>query len=399
MGRTKKNTNTVELTPPRTRAAKAKDPDIVGQVTKNVVAEFDSRFSRIERAIEAMAGLDRDNNSPQPKKKRPSPAHTETPQPKKKARTERQTPIQEEPSVTFIEQDLHNRYKVPSDAGSAIEQHPPGAQAQHLTSQPDTPGVNVNNNKTWSTWLAGNVNMNPRKDTQTTLPLSVKDVNMTQELEDKVHDILNYTSTRIAKGNSNKTGEFPFQYVARGPEKRKATMNSLSLPEHIWGIICMIKDSAVSPAYKPALLDHIEQICDDCREYDWPSAVRRWSEEVFSLVSENRLEKGWLAKHDIQMLRLTISRDSTARLQQYKDLYPRSRQAPAATAVASDAFKGGPPCPDFNSTRGCPLPPGHVMHGKKMLHICTFCLMNSASTFPHPETFCRNKTRVNNAHF
>lgn len=399
MGRTKKNTNTVELTRPHTRASKAKDPDIVGQVTKNVTAEFDSRFARLERAIEAMAGLARDKDSPPNRRKRASPKGNEQAQSKKKPRVEKQVPVQDELSVSFIEPEMPKRNPVQSDARNTIEHVIPAAQPQRPVLQPETQGANVNNNKTWSTWLADNVTMNPSKDPQSALPLSVKDVTMIQELGSKVHDILNYTSTRIAKGNANKTGEFPFQYVSRGPEKCKATTNSLNLPKHIWGIICMIKDSAVPAAYKPALLDHIEQICDDCREYDWPSVVRRWSEEVFSLVLENRHEKGWLAKHDIQMLRLTISRDSTARLQQHKDLYPRARQAQAPAQPTPDAFRGGPPCPDYNSTRGCSLQPGHMMHGKKMLHICTFCLMNSASTFPHPETFCRNKSRVNSAHF
>lgn len=389
MGRTRKNANPVELSPPRTRAAKAKDPDIVGQVTKNVSAEFDSRFTRLERAIEAMAGLNRDNDSPKSNRKRASPRRAEPAQPKKKPRVEKQSPVEDDASVSFIEPGPSKGLpSTSSDAAKAADRPLISAQAQQEAS-----GAIVNNNKTWSTWLVDNVQMNPQKEPANTLPLSVKDISMTPELESKVHDILNYTSTRIAKGNANKTGDFPFQYVSRGPEKRKATMNSLTLPEHIWGIICMIKDSTVPAVYKPALLDHIEQICDDCKEYDWPSAVRRWSEEVFSLVLENRLEKGWLAKHDIQMLRLTISRDSTARLHQYKDLYPRSRQAP--TQPPTDAFRGGPPCPDYNSSRGCSLQPGHVMHGKKMLHICTFCLMNSAATFPHPETFCRNKTRLN----
>lgn len=44
----------------------------------------------------------------------------------------------------------------------------------------------------------------------------------------------------------------------------------------------MLKDSSVANDIKPALLDHVEQICDDCREYNWNSAVRRWSEEMFS---------------------------------------------------------------------------------------------------------------------
>lgn len=92
-----------------------------------------------------------------------------------------------------------------------------------------------------------------------------------------------------------KDGFFPHKYIKRGDEKSLMTLNSLTLPEHIWGIFAMIKDRAVPTSIKPALLQHIDEVVEDCRDYDWPTAVRRWSEEVFSLVAENRLPKGWLS--------------------------------------------------------------------------------------------------------
>lgn len=158
----------------------------------------------------------------------------------------------------------------------------------------------------------------------------------------------------------------------------------------------MLKDNAVPADIKPALLDHIEQICDDCREYDWPSAVRRWSEEVFSLIAEKRLERGWHATNTIQMLRFSISRDTTARLHNIKEQAPRMRQQHSQPA---EALRGGPPCPDFNSQKGCTLHSGHLAHGKRLMHICSFCLMNSAATYPHAEVVCRNKSKVSQAHF
>lgn len=395
MGRTRANKQPVEISPVKTRGAKNRDPDVVGQVTKQVTAEFAPRFARIERALEAIAGFNQDEGTPPTKRRKTAPKPKEPYQAKKKSQPQPQPSSPEVVPVSFTEPAAVSVENPARQTPILSSQPLLTAQAPLQLPQPEASALNVNKN--WSTWLVDNVNMNPPRNTSSALPLSAKEVASNEDLEMKVHDILNNTATRLAKGNA-KTGQFPFQYVQRGPEKRQATMNSLSLHEHIWGIVAMIKDPQVPAIYKPALFDHIEQICDDCSDYDWPSAVRRWSEEVFSLVSQNRLEKGWLAKHDIQMLRLSLSRDSTARTSQHKDLYPKARQTPAST-IPVDGLKGGPPCPDFNSPRGCTLPHGHLSHGKKMLHICSFCLMNSAATFPHPENFCRNKVRLNTPHF
>lgn len=395
MGRTRAAKRPIEISPVRTRGSKNCDPDVVGQVTKQVTAEFAPRFARLERAIEAIAGLSQDSDFPPAKKKKTAPKPKEPQQSKKRNQPQPQTVSTEETSVNFCEPLDLSAENPPRQTPMSATQPAATAHAPSYPQQQEARPCNVN--KTWSAWMIDNVTLNPPRDSAGVLPLSTKEVVINGDLETKVHDILNNTATRLAKGNA-KTGQFPFQYVQRGPEKRIATMNTLSLHEHIWGIICMIKDPQVPSAYKPALFDHIEQICDDCRDYNWPSAVRRWPEEVFSLVSQNRLEKGWLDKHEIQMLRLSMSRDSTARTSQHKDLYPRVRQG-SVNPIPMDGLKGGPPCPDFNSPRGCNLTHGHVAHGKKMLHICSFCLMNSAATFPHPETMCRNKVRVNTSHF
>lgn len=57
----------------------------------------------------------------------------------------------------------------------------------------------------------------------------------------------------------------------------------------------------------------------------------------------------------------------------------------------TDHLRGGPPCANYNSQKGCPLPSGHVHNGKKLMHICAFCLFDSATARPHPEFYCRNR--------
>lgn len=65
----------------------------------------------------------------------------------------------------------------------------------------------------------------------------------------------------------------------------------------------------------------------------------------------------------------------------------------------NEVFKGGPPCTQFNSAQGCNLPSGHVANGKKQIHVCSYCLINTAAAHPHSESNCRTKQRHANAHF
>lgn len=58
-----------------------------------------------------------------------------------------------------------------------------------------------------------------------------------------------------------------------------------------------------------------------------------------------------------------------------------------------ELLRGGPPCVQFNSPNGCSLPSGHVVNGHRLLHICTYCLMQTASANPHSEVVSWNKIR------
>lgn len=185
----------------------------------------------------------------------------------------------------------------------------------------------------------------------------------------------------------------------------KMSINSLTALEHLWGIFAIIKDPTVSSGIKPALLTHMDEILEDCRWYDWESAVRPWSEEVFSLIGEGRLPMGWEDTRHIQMLRMTISRASTARLYGNKEHYTKNRQfqgqaqSHAHAHNAHEQMKGGPPCPQYNSQQGCQLASGHNVRGKKMIHVCSYCITELSVSYPHSVVNCRNKARSETQHF
>lgn len=148
----------------------------------------------------ALVRLDDDQEMPAPKR-RNSPAQQQVKSPS----MELNTTVIDQPAVSFIEK-VGNipSLNVPATSTN-MNALPLHSSAQALTSQQETASQNINNNKQWSTWLAQNVNMNPNPRQQT-LPVATRDVVITEELENKVHDILHNTSTRHT--NNNKKGSF-----------------------------------------------------------------------------------------------------------------------------------------------------------------------------------------------
>lgn len=224
------------------------------------------------------------------------------------------------------------------------------------------------------------------------LPTSINDIKGDETIDQTVQKILTDTAHQLAKG-SRKQDLFPHNYVFRGPELKKPSFNSLSLQEYAWAIIRMTKDQSVPDDIKPELYNHVEELLEDACTYDWQKAVRKWSEQVFNMIAHDRLPLGWKDTSRIQMMRLSISHASTARLSlsNSKDL-PKFKQSGNNNTV-QDPLKGGPPCKDFNSHNGCSFASGHLKYGKKMIHICSFCLANTSAANPHSEAECRNKIR------
>lgn len=186
-----------------------------------------------------------------------------------------------------------------------------------------------------------------------------------------VCNILASTAHHLTAGN-NKPGVYPHKQVFRGPKKKRVPLNNVLLAEHLWGILCIVKHPKTDPRIKPCLVAHLEDVIEDACDFQWP-AVRRWSEEVFSLVAENRLPNGWFSSSRIQLLRVSMSKIDNAKM--YADpepILPKKQQFPVQQP---DNLKGGPPCPAFNSSAGCSQQSGHTVGGRRMLHICSYCLM------------------------
>lgn len=197
--------------------------------------------------------------------------------------------------------DAHARQTVRHDLQTATQQIDLNTNnRRHLDPHPD-----VNKNTPWGAWLANSDRHSSSTYGNNTAsrPYSYSSSNLPQDdVEAQVQQIIATTAHSLSKGN-NKPEPYPFKYVARGPERRKLPINTVSLAEHLWGILRMVKDKRLDQCLVPFLLKHLEDVIEDACDFEW-SRVRRWLEEIFSLVSENRLESVSL----VPCIRLKISK-------------------------------------------------------------------------------------------
>lgn len=94
-------------------------------------------------------------------------------------------------------------------------------------------------------------------------------------VDSQVHQIRVSSVHNLAKGNVQ-AGVFPFKHtdVLRGPEKRQAQINTVSLSEHLWGMFRIVDDPKVDTSIKPELMRHMQQIVEDEQEFDWEMGIR-----------------------------------------------------------------------------------------------------------------------------
>lgn len=371
------------------------------RVTDNIRREMEQRFASFERALDRIVPRGPPEAAPEPAQTGKRPAEDEL---YSQPRAPRGAVGNVQDRMGENSQSSSSEFVQP---GSLPPVETPAApitreSTRSMTSRPEVPRPplrNVNNNNNTATWNAWQQIQQPFSSHQSGLPGASRepDDRRDQSLEEQVRYIMEATPNQLT--GKPQTGGFlyPYKYVTRGPEKRRLSFNNVTLAEHIWGLFRMLDDECTDPSIKPYLLSHMKEVAEDACEYEWNTHVRRWSEEVFCMVAEKRLPDGWRSSARIQNLRTGMSRVDTARLPIIKDNGPQKKHP--AHAFGSDPLKGGPPCAAFNTTQGCSLQSGHMMNGVKQLHVCSYCLANTAATHPHPEARCRTKQRHAAAHF
>lgn len=362
---------------------------VTSKVKESMKEELDTRFGQFERALERLTGPERPPQNPLPLQQ-----HDTQAPPTESGNTAPATTgpahLDVEPHSTFNAFPIAAPPTAPAQTPLAAPQQV-NHQRMRQPAATATSGVN-NNTSTWDHWFTPARPMAAYQGAAAAAPFNTRsaydaviDAQVRHIMESTPHQL---TGTVTAK-------KYPFNYVTRGPEKKKLSFNTLTLAEHIFGLFCMIDDPEIDPATRPNLVAHMREVAEDASEFEWPN-VRRWSEEVFSLLADRRLTDGWGDKARIQNLRTGMSRIDAARLHFHKDNNPRRFPS---SANQSDNLRGGPPCQDFNGPNGCNLQSGHMMHGRRQVHVCAYCLNNTAAVHPHSEQVCRTKQKHSNYHF
>lgn len=283
------------------------------EITQKLSLEFDKKmedqFNRFQQAMAAMA--------------RPAPPDLSQPSPKCGAVERNQDDFTTIITQALIhnqpEQEVDLSKKTNRNTSEIKETSRSGRTVEETSGNVQTPEVmpsqlpqDVNNAAT-NGWLLEQTRNQYSSKLFQVLPTSIHDFTPDTDIDNQVQQIIATASHQLSQG-VGKQGFFPHKYISRGPEWRRATLNSLSTQEHATGIFLMIDDARVPKKIKPHLLNHVQEVLDDACHYDWPNAVRRWSEEVFSAIAENRLKEGWEAHNTIQMMRMSPSRAYSARL-------------------------------------------------------------------------------------
>lgn len=108
--------------------------------------------------------------------------------------------------------------------------------------------MNVNN--PWAAWSVYQSQSAPRYGYDAPLPTAMNNPLYDEHVDSQVQQLLASSVHNMAKGNVH-SGVFPFKHVLRGPEKRQAQINTVTLSEHLWGMFRIIHDPKVDSTIKP----------------------------------------------------------------------------------------------------------------------------------------------------
>ena len=117
------------------------------------------------------------------------------------------------------------------------------------------------------------------------LPLSFDDAN-DPVLGQKVQVLLHSAQQLSAlKGRPVHAHE----YIKRGPNQIKTTLNALTELEYVYGLYRFTNDPRTPSAHKAPMIKHMFQVIEDGTQYRWEQ-VREWSEDLLARVADDRIK-------------------------------------------------------------------------------------------------------------
>lgn len=234
------------------------------EVAAKLSSEFDSKFGRLESALEAkldaIAAVVPNAGSQHRGEKRPFVPNYEPHDTRSKAARKDSLSQSAGPSRQFNFINPENNMsgqQMSSGASYSADAMDHSLRPQFTASDGSAAMFSSSGNNNMEAWLTERAQTLAANSTA--LPLSSRDFSSNMTLDSQISQILATTAHQLSTGNQP-SGVFLFKYVRRASDKPRPVANTLTMQEHLWGITCIIRDEAVPQDIKPYLYIHLEEI-------------------------------------------------------------------------------------------------------------------------------------------
>ena len=189
------------------------------------------------------------------------------------------------------------------------------------------------------------------------------------------------------KGN----GLLPHLFVSHGDACKSIGMGEATWPEYFEALRVMAASPSLLANWSQHISKHDTELVRMALSWDWPTC-RRWSEQVFKLISDGRLLLGWDDPGAIKDLQRDICTSSNRPAtfsyshQSHTVSQPQSFQStpsftqqfnspvnPPPQLMRSDKDSDDKPCHQWNWGRDCDFTATHGALPAKFLHNCAWC--------------------------
>lgn len=169
---------------------------------------------------------------------------------------------------------------------------------------------------------------------------------------------------------------WPHFYIHRGPERRPARYEELSLPEFVYGFLCMLDDSPEPAPVKSLMLAKLRDVMRDALDFDW-LPIRNYVRIILQEIEREKIS--WSDQTAMQELRVLYLHRISCENVIGK---PAGQRKPVLLSCLPFQQDKCAYTSDHNSARG------------PVRHVCGFCLKITGNGYPHPEKECRRKDRL-----
>ncbi len=181
--------------------------------------------------------------------------------------------------------------------------------------------------------------------------------------------------------------DWPHFYIFRGPDRRPAKYEDLSLAEFVSGYLSMVIEGRESRATKDRMLTHLRELMQDACDYNWVS-LRNYHTILMSHFEMDRIY--WGNMEAIQQLRQSYA-------QKYLQGAPVATRVDGRNDISGRSWSGG-----NNMTYCMPYQQGACQLGEDhkpprgflARHICAFCIHETGRPYRHQEKECRRKAAL-----